>query len=135
WKIGNHPRMVTALERPTIMDETSRGLDGPHPVSAKKRPFNFRTQHRARAHESAHADASLGPSDAGLPPDMPLVYRGAADIIETNEQLARLIADLRADGVFAYDSEFIGELTYHPQLCLVQVASRNRIALIDPLAE
>ena len=46
-----------------------------------------------------------------------------------------MIVNLRSDGSFAYDSEFIGELTYHPQLCLVQVASHNRVALIDPLAE
>ncbi len=66
---------------------------------------------------------------------MALVYRGAPDIIETDDALARLLDDLRADGSFAYDSEFIGELTYHPQLCLVQVASRHRVALVDPLAD
>ena len=73
--------------------------------------------------------------DSGIAVDALLVHRGPPDIVETDEQLARLITDLRADGIFAYDSEFIGELTYHPQLCLLQVASRNRVALIDPLAE
>jgi ribonuclease D len=103
--------------------------------SKKSRPFNFRAKHRARAHESAHADAAGNAEDTTVHPEVPLVFRGPTAIIETNEDLAKLIADLRADGSFAYDSEFIGELTYHPQLCLLQVASRNRIGLIDPLAE
>jgi ribonuclease D len=49
--------------------------------------------------------------------------------------LAELINSLRKAGSFAYDSEFIGELTYLPKLCLVQAASTTRIALIDPLAD
>ncbi len=109
-------------------------MDGQAPISKKNRPFNFRAQHRARAHESAHAEAPVAADDASLP-EMPLVFRGPTQIVETDDQLSQLIANLRADGSFAYDSEFIGELTYHPQLCLVQVASQHRVALIDPLAE
>ena len=45
-----------------------------------------------------------------------------------------LIEHLKQAGQFGYDSEFIGELTYVPKLCLIQVASPRRIALIDPLA-
>jgi ribonuclease D len=101
----------------------------------KTRSFNFRAQHRDRAHESAHANAELAPDDSAPAADVPLVHRGPPEIIESDADLARIIGQLRADGVFAYDSEFIGELTYHPQLCLLQVASRNRVALIDPLAE
>jgi ribonuclease D len=51
------------------------------------------------------------------------------------DELTELLKSLRAAGSFAYDSEFIGELTYLPKLCLIQVASTTRIALIDPLAE
>lgn len=110
-------------------------MDANLPPPRKSRTANFRAQHRARSHESAHAEASRAPADAASTPPMELVPSGSADIVETDEQLLRLIADLRADGSFAYDSEFIGEMTYHPQLCLLQVASRNRVALIDPLAE
>lgn len=51
------------------------------------------------------------------------------------DELAELLKSLKDSGSFAYDSEFIGELTYLPKLCLIQVASTTRIALIDPLAE
>jgi ribonuclease D len=63
------------------------------------------------------------------------VPRGDADVVNTNEGLAALIEDLRATGSFAYDSEFIGELTYFPKLCVIQVASVKRVSLIDPLAD
>jgi ribonuclease D len=34
---------------------------------------------------------------------------------------------------FGFDTEFVGEDTYHPRLCLVQVATAERLILIDPL--
>lgn len=86
--------------------------------------------HRSRNHHAAHLDDSLQ-DDV---PEMDLVHRSEPSLITTGEQLARLIEILRGDGTFAYDSEFISELTYHPKLCLVQVASRSTLALIDPLA-
>lgn len=35
---------------------------------------------------------------------------------------------------FGFDTEFVGEESYHPHLCLVQVATEERLFLIDPLA-
>lgn len=60
---------------------------------------------------------------------------GAPILVHTSDALSRLIDRLRAAGSFAYDSEFIGELTYFPKLCLIQVASRDEVSLIDPLAD
>src|SRR5207249_4723405 len=57
-----------------------------------------------------------------------------ADLITTQQQLLTLVDHLRSAGQFAYDSEFIGELTYYPKLCLIQTASAQRVTLIDPLA-
>ncbi|MCL2641477.1 MAG: HRDC domain-containing protein [Phycisphaerales bacterium] len=56
------------------------------------------------------------------------------ELITTPESLAAVCEHLRAAKRFAFDTEFIGENTYHPVLCLVQVATTERVELIDPLA-
>jgi len=91
-----------------------------------------RAAHRARSHEDAHAD--LSPAARIDPLKHPNVPLGEPEMIASEDQLRGLIADLRAAASFAYDSEFIGELTYLPKLCLIQVATTARVALIDPLA-
>jgi ribonuclease D len=44
------------------------------------------------------------------------------------------VDDLRAAGRFGFDTEFVGEDAYRPEVCLVQVAFEERQALIDPLS-
>ncbi len=95
--------------------------------------FDYRAKHRARAHEAAHAEGDNHPSETIIPDDLP-APRGKADLIESDAALKELIAELRAAGSFAYDSEFIGESSYFPRLCLIQVATTTRVSLIDPLA-
>lgn len=63
----------------------------------------------------------------------PYVPKGPAVLVNSKAEFRELIDHLRCSGRFAYDSEFIGELTYVPKLCLIQVASVDRVALIDPL--
>jgi ribonuclease D len=58
----------------------------------------------------------------------------AAEIITTPGQLARLVEHLRESGRFALDTEFVSEDTFEPILCLLQLATRDRLAVIDPLA-
>lgn len=91
-----------------------------------------RPHHRARAHDDAHSDAEA--HDPGDARSNPLVFRGEARLVESQDDLVATIQLLRESGSFAYDSEFIGELTYLPQLCLIQVATTSRIDLIDPMA-
>ncbi len=55
-------------------------------------------------------------------------------IVTTPEGLADCCAHLAACRRFGFDTEFVGENTYHPHLCLVQVATAERLYLIDPLA-
>lgn len=50
-------------------------------------------------------------------------------------QIAELSESIRRGGVFALDTEFISEGAYSPQLALVQVATPEWIALIDPLVD
>src|SRR5207248_6892245 len=55
-------------------------------------------------------------------------------LIATAAGLDELVDHLRAAGRFAFDTEFVSEETFEPVLCLVQVATRNRLAAIDPMA-
>lgn len=57
-----------------------------------------------------------------------------ATLITTTPQLLALAEHVRAAGRFAFDTEFVSEDTFEPVLCLIQVATRDRMALIDPLA-
>jgi len=91
-------------------------------------------RHRARSHESAHADSPGGSGDGGRPMSHPLVCPAPAEMVTAPTELSRLLAALKAAGSFAFDTEFIGEQSYVPRLCLIQVATSDRVALIDPLA-
>ena len=101
--------------------------------SKDKSRFAWRAAHRAKAHTAAHDGDEESPQEPIA--EHPLVPQGHAAVITTAGDLAKLVARLRQAGVFAYDSEFIGELSYHPKLCLIQVASAMEVALIDPIAE
>ncbi len=53
--------------------------------------------------------------------------------IDTAEALNALCASLHGSPWIALDTEFMREKTYYPQLCLIQIASEDIIACIDPL--
>ena len=54
--------------------------------------------------------------------------------ISTDEELAAFCERARAFEAVAVDTEFLRERTYHPRLCLVQVATPDEAVAIDPLA-
>lgn len=54
--------------------------------------------------------------------------------VESDAQLAELCEHLSHCEVAAFDTEFIGEESYHPHLCLIQIATRQRLVIIDPLS-
>jgi ribonuclease D len=56
------------------------------------------------------------------------------EIVSTPEELAACCAFLATCERLGFDTEFVGEQTYHPRLCLVQVAAPGRLFLIDPLS-
>jgi ribonuclease D len=54
--------------------------------------------------------------------------------IDTAPELATLCDTLANSDWIALDTEFIREKTYRPQLCLIQVATQDVIACVDPIA-
>ena len=54
--------------------------------------------------------------------------------ISTVEELSAFCERARAFEAIAVDTEFLREKTYHPRLCLVQVATPDECVAIDPLA-
>jgi ribonuclease D len=54
--------------------------------------------------------------------------------VATGDTLERLVAALRRTDIAAVDTEFVREKTYYPQLCLIQIATRDDVACIDCLA-
>ena len=55
-------------------------------------------------------------------------------LIDTQARLTGATDAIARSPVVGLDTEFIGESTYEPELCLVQVSTADAIYLIDPLA-
>lgn len=54
--------------------------------------------------------------------------------ITTDERLQELVRHIRQCGRFAFDTEFVSEDSFDPELGLIQVATHEQLAIIDPLA-
>ena len=53
-------------------------------------------------------------------------------VVDTPERLASCCTHLASQRQIGFDTEFIGESTYHPNLCLIQTATVERLYIIDP---
>jgi ribonuclease D len=56
----------------------------------------------------------------------------AEHIVDQPEALREAVAHLKDVQTIGFDTEFVGEHTFHPELCLIQVATSDRLLLIDP---
>jgi len=56
-------------------------------------------------------------------------------LITTTDALAALCTRLRAEPYVTIDTEFMRERTYYPELCVVQLAGLNDVAVIDAEAQ
>jgi ribonuclease D len=55
------------------------------------------------------------------------------DLVTSDTQLRQLVDRLAGHGHVAFDTEFVSEHTYRSQLCLIQVAAPDTLAVIDTL--
>ncbi|MEM8739272.1 MAG: HRDC domain-containing protein [Planctomycetota bacterium] len=109
---------------------------GPPAGSAVKRTAgragwpNYRSPHRRRADAEAHADAAPPPAVVAHT----LVPEAAVTTAQSQAELGALVDELRSAQCFGYDTEFIGEDSFYSRFCVIQVATREKITLIDVLA-
>ncbi len=54
--------------------------------------------------------------------------------INTPDQLAKLCEQIKKESWLALDTEFLREKTYYPKFCLLQIATPEWVACIDPIA-
>ncbi len=59
----------------------------------------------------------------------------APRLVTSAEELAQLCERLRAEPFVTVDTEFMRERTYYPELCVVQLAGREEVAVVDAQAE
>jgi ribonuclease D len=55
------------------------------------------------------------------------------DHITTDQHLRDFCQIIAAAPVVAYDTEFVSEDSFQPELCLIQLAAEGRLAIVDPL--
>lgn len=60
--------------------------------------------------------------------------RTPVEFVADDASLATLVEAVRGQTRIGVDTEFLREKTYHPRLCLIQVATPEGIWLVDPLA-
>lgn len=62
-------------------------------------------------------------------------FEPPVEVVTNAEQLDATCALLRIAGRFAFDTEFIKEDRFEPVVCLIQLATEDRVVLVDPLSE
>jgi ribonuclease D len=99
-------------------------------------PPNPAVAHRRKRRAAAHR---LADDASGTLPAEPttlvheLVPAGPPRLVENAAEVEALAAQLAEEPLVAFDTEFIGEETFRPRVCLVQIATSRAIALVDPL--
>ena len=87
---------------------------------------------RAQHHADAERDQVQHSDTPAL--DHPMVPKGTYELLESAAAVEEFVNHVRQVGVIAFDTEFIGEESFRPKICLVQIATAERVALLDPLS-
>ena len=53
--------------------------------------------------------------------------------VDNKEDMKLMVSELDSENILAIDTEFDWRTTYHPKICLIQIASKNSIYIIDCL--
>lgn len=106
-------------------------------ASALKRFKRGQRAYHGRMRRQQHTAAQLEHEGATREPvpTHPLISATPPQLITAQADLEEAVGHIRQAGRFAYDTEFIGELTYYPRLCVVQLATTQRVMVVDPLTE
>jgi len=56
-------------------------------------------------------------------------------LLQSQDEVDSICSQARAEGRFAFDTEFVMEDRYEPEVCFVQVALENAVVLVDPLGD
>ncbi|MEC9091809.1 MAG: HRDC domain-containing protein [Planctomycetota bacterium] len=54
--------------------------------------------------------------------------------VDNSNELNKLLNHLASTKTIAFDTEFVSESSYKPDLCLIQVATRDMVGVVDPKA-
>ena len=54
--------------------------------------------------------------------------------VDNSNELNKLLHHLKSTETIAFDTEFVSESSYKPDLCLIQVATRDMVGVVDPKA-
>ncbi len=74
------------------------------------------------------------PPKTSAEPTQPVSLHRVEALVTSRRKLAAVVADASTADAYALDTEFHRERTYYPRLALVQIAWRDQLAIIDPLA-
>ncbi len=78
-------------------------------------------------------EARFAPGDWKTPAASDIIVRVKYDYLDDHRKLVHFCSEIAAAGCIAFDTEFVSEDSYRPELCLIQVAAGGRLAVIDPL--
>lgn len=121
------------MDSAIVPDNGNQAADQTAGPAAEPRPKlirPWRSRWREQQHAADHSASVAAPAVLAHP----LVPTGDPQWVDSAAALQSLLAQLRAAGAFAFDTEFIGEDAYHPRVCLVQIATPGLLAIVDPLA-
>src|SRR5438132_296335 len=74
------------------------------------------------------------PDRAAMPRRPPKLPALPENVVTHPAQLVACLEHLAQVSAIGFDTEFVGEDAYRPELCLVQVATAEKLYVIDPFA-